>query len=57
LTGIAQAAKLGTLTDEQKSSLQTLGGEKSGNDGNDQLGQIVVPKQKSPFCPWWTCCY
>jgi acyl carrier protein len=55
LSALVLAVSKGELTDEQKEMLASGVVEETDEHGNTTT--TVIPKNKEPLCPWFTCCY
>ena len=73
LSELAQAVKIGHLTDDQKhrfehvagATHQLPAGEQAAGGGTNQpnarntpdYSNVVTSPPRQPLCPWFTCCY
>jgi acyl carrier protein len=60
LDGLAEAVKIGQLTESQKTFMENHANSppNSGHAANGEEGSTtVIQTRREPLCPWFTCCY
>ena len=62
LKELAAAVKLGHLSDDQRQRYENVGASNPSHNINNNAAagpraEVVVVNQRTPCCPWFTCCY